>query len=751
MEHGLASNMVTYIQVHADGSLWVATDAGISCFDGDQWQPFAVPASFKLDRESGSLRVSSDDAVWINRATRQWYFRALDPNQGHTILDDPYQTTRYRPDKRLPDTEIDFFAEQVQPASPVRLSWTGRDTWSVTPKDHLLYSYRLDERAWSPFTQQTSQTWYNLPAGSHVFEVRARDRDLNIDPTPARIAFTVLPPPWRQPWFILVIGSLLLAIILLILHLIRAHEARITQQLRYEKQKAQQQLEIDESRLAFFTNISHELRTPLTLITGPVETLLLKLQNVDLKEQALLIKRNADRLLHLVNQLLDIRKLQAGKLQLKPTENDLIAFARGIVASLQPSAQQKKLTLSYETDMARLKAVFDTDMLEKVLVNLISNAIRFTDEEGKITVTTCAQDSQIQLIVEDNGIGIPPDQRDKIFERFYRVDREGRTSGTGIGLSLARELVQLHGGTLSVESPVNPSDKERPGSRFVAKIPLEQGESTSTEGFIFGQEEANQETDTLPTILIVEDNEDMRHYIGSILTQEYRLLEAANGRQGLQLAQQNMPDLIVSDIMMPEMDGIELCRSLKNDENTSHIPVIILTAKGSEEAQVEGLEIGADAYVIKPFSQALLKARLVNLLESRRRLQAHFQRDPSIPIHKITSNPVDERFLKRAVDIVEAHLADYDFAMDEFSSSMHMSHSTLYRKIKALTGQSPSVFVRTIRLKHAAELLKTGHYNVSEVAYQVGFLEMTYFSRCFKKQFHCNPSQYTNLHKENEG
>jgi len=197
------------------------------------------------------------------------------------------------------------------------------------------------------------------------------------------------------------------------------------------------------------------------------------------------------------------------------------------------------------------------------------------------------------------------------------------------------------------------------------------------------------------------------------------------------------------------MDGIELCRTLKNDERTSHIPIFLLTAKGSEEAQVEGLETGADAYIIKPFSQAILKARLANLLESRRCLQAHFQKDPSIPLQQITSNPVDEKFLKRASDIVEAHLADYDFAMDEFASSMYMSRSTLYRKIKALTGQSPSVFIRTVRLKHAAELLKTGYYNVSEVAYRVGFLDMTYFGRCFKKQFHCNPSEFMIQNKAN--
>ena len=243
----------------------------------------------------------------------------------------------------------------------------------------------------------------------------------------------------------------------------------------------------------------------------------------------------------------------------------------------------------------------------------------------------------------------------------------------------------------------------------------------------------------------------MRHYVGSILKQEYQLIEAANGQQGLQLAHQNIPDLIISDIMMPEMDGIELCRLLKNDEDTSHIPIILLTAKGSEAAQVEGLKTGADDYIVKPFSQAVLQARLTNLLESRRRLQEHFQKEPSTSLPQITSNPVDEKFLRRAVKTVEANMADYDYAMESFSSHMHMSRSTLYRKIKAVTGQSPSVFIRTIRLKHAAELLKTGQYNVSEVAYQVGFMEMTYFGRCFKKQFQCTPSEYISQNQAQNG
>jgi signal transduction histidine kinase/DNA-binding response OmpR family regulator/ligand-binding sensor domain-containing protein len=750
MEDGLASNMVTYNLAHPDGTLWVATDAGISSFDGDQWQPLVFPAAFALDRESGSLRVSKDGAVWVNCATRDWYFRALDPNLADVTLDDhPFSTTRYRPDKEPPDTEIDFSLEQIQSASPVRISWTGRDTWSLTPKDQLLYSFRMDQGMWSSFSTGKTNTWYNLPTGRHTIQVRARDRDRNIDPTPAQVTFTVLLPPWRQPWFLLLIGSLVLAIVVLIVRLVKAHEVRITQHLQFEKEKAQQQLEIDESRLAFFTNISHELRTPLTLITGPLESILTKVNDRALRGQLLLIKRNADRLRQLANQLLDIHKLDTGRLTLHLRMNDLVGFVSGIVASLQPATTEKQLTLSHETTLSELSVAFDADKMEKVLTNLISNAIKFTDPGGIITVTTKQFNKQIQFIVEDNGIGIPPNELHLIFERFYRIEKHGQTAGSGIGLSLAQELIGLHQGTIEVVSPIAPQNRERPGTRFVVTIPMREPETGSTDGLSSGQEE-DFESDTHPTVLIVEDNDDMRCYVGSILMQEYCLLEAANGQQGFKLAQEKIPDLIVSDIMMPEMDGIELCRSLKNDEHTSHIPIILLTAKGSEAAQVEGLQTGADAYVMKPFRQAVLKARITNLLESRHRLQAHFQKEPSLQLHKISANPVDERFLKRALNVVEAHLTDYDFAMDAFSAHMHMSRSTLYRKIKAVTGQSPSVFIRTVRLKHAAELLKTGHYNISEVAYQVGFLDMAYFSTCFKKQFRCNPSQFMGQHKSSD-
>ncbi|MFC1760707.1 ATP-binding protein [Planctomycetota bacterium] len=739
LENGLASNMVTYVMAHPDGTLWAATDAGISCFDGDQWHPLAFPASFSLNRESGSLRVSEDGAVWVNCATRHWYFRALDPNLADSVLNGPYSTTRYLRDKQPPNTEIDFSVERIQSGAPIRISWGARDSWFVTPKEQLLYSFRLDQGPWTAFSPETMYTWYNLLHGRHTVEVRARDRDRNIDPTPAQVSFTVLLPTWRQPWFLLMVGSLLLAIIVLIVSLVRVHEAHI-----------KQQLEIDESRLAFFTNISHELRTPLTLITGPLETVLTKLKDSELREHLLLVKRNADRLLHLANQLLDIRKLHAGKLTLYLTESDLVLFTRGIVASMQSAAAEKQLTLSHETTQTELTVAFDADKMEKILVNLISNAIKFTDPGGTITVQTQPVNEHIQLTVEDNGRGIPPHESDHVFERFYRIDKHGQTEGSGIGLSLARELISLHEGTISVLSPISTQNNKRPGTRFTVTIPMRDSETIDVNDLSTNHKEEDDdfETNTLPTVLIVEDNNDMRHYVGSILMQEYHLLEAANGQEGLQLAHQKIPDLIISDIMMPVMNGIELCRNLKNSETTSHIPIIILTAKGSETEQVEGLETGADDYVMKPFSKAIFKARLANLLESRRRLHAHFQKDPSTPLQKITANPVDERFLKRACDIVEAHLADYEFSRDAFSAQMHMSRSTLYRKLKALTGQSPTVFIRTVRLKHAAELLKIGHYSISEVAYRVGFLDMAYFSTCFKSQFSCTPSKFANQHKD---
>ena len=752
---GLASNMICYVCEHPDGTILAATSNGISRFDGELWQTLTLPDAFRLDRESGSLHVTASGEIWVNQTERAWYFRVLAGKVALPPIDSPFLTSRYQPNDAPPHTTISPLAENDAVAASVIINWTGQDAWFSTPQEHLRYSYRLDEGVWSPFYPKTGHTLSDLTPGKHVFEVRARDRDFNVEPQPASITFTVMTPVWRRLWFILLNSVFLTTIAVLIVYLVRIHQARVTQQLVFEKQKAQQELAIDESRLAFFTNISHELRTPLTLILGPLEGLLSKLTENTLREKAVLAKRNADRLLQLVNQLLDMRKLQAGNLQFNPTEDDVIRFASDLVESMQPAAEQRQLTLEFQSSVPQLAISFDPDKLEKIVVNLISNAIKFTPEQGRVTVTVEPRGDKIELTVEDTGIGVPPSQLEHVFDRFYRATDSSVAPGSGIGLSFVKELVQLHSGTISAVSPADPQAVEHPGTRITVQLPGDAAATRSSDRHVRldpaespqGQAIETVDHEGKTTVLLVEDNDDMRLYVGSMLTEsDYRVLEAKDGQEALARAREAWPDLIVSDIMMPKMDGLELCSILKTDESTSHIPVILLTAKRSEEAQVLGLKTGADDYISKPFSNAVLLARISNLLESRRALQKRFKRDTILDPKKITVTSTDERFLRKTMDVLEENMGDYEFDVDAFAGTMPMSRSSLYRKIKALTGQSPSVFIRTIRLKRAAALLESGQLNVSEVAYRVGFLEISYFSTCFKNQFGCTASQYRAKH-----
>jgi len=755
VKDGLAGNMVCYVCEHPDGTILAATSNGISRFDGELWQTLTLPDAFRLDRESGSLHVTASGEIWVNRTERAWYFRGRAGKVELPPIDSPFLTSRYRPNEDPPDTTILPLADSDAVTTSVIISWTGQDAWFSTPSEHLQYSYRLDGGLWSPFFPRTSHTLSDLTPGEHVFEVRARDRDFNVEPQAASIPFTVIPPVWRQPWFIVLISTLLITIAILIVYLARSHEARVTQQLQFEMHRARHELAIDESRLAFFTNISHELRTPLTLILGPLEALLARLTEKELKTEASLAKRNAERLLQLVNQLLDMRKLQEGKLRLNLTEDDIIRFVRRLVESLQPAAEKKRVRLEFRSSVPQLTVSFDPDKLEKILTNLIANAIKFTPEQGHITAAVTRNDDQIMLTIEDTGVGVSANQLEHIFERFYRAADNNAAPGSGIGLALAKELVQLHGGTISAVSPAHPESAEHPGTRIIVQLPrnaalscrpgqhepVESVESAAAES---PEEDANGKS---PLVLLVEDNDDMRLYVGSILAEDYRLIEAQDGQEALARARETWPDLIVSDIMMPKIDGLELCRILKTDENTSHIPIVLLTAKGSEEAQVIGLETGADDYITKPFSSAVLLARITNLLESRRLLRERFSRSTIPDPKEVTVTSTDEHFLQKAMDVLEENMGDYMFDVDAFAGEMLMSRSSLYRKIKALTGHSPSVFIRSIRLKRAAALLESGQLSVSEVAYRVGFLDMSYFSTCFKKQFHCTASQYMSKHK----
>ncbi|MEJ2614741.1 MAG: response regulator [Ignavibacteriaceae bacterium] len=527
----------------------------------------------------------------------------------------------------------------------------------------------------------------------------------------------------------------------------------------FQKIKETEKLqELDRIKTNFFTNISHEFRTPLTLILGPLEKLMGENKDESLQSQYQLIHKNADNLLKLINQLLDLSSIDAGKMKLNMDKVDAITFIKGITASFRPLADIKNIQLEFSSKLEQLDTYFDKDKFEKIISNLLSNTIKFTNEKGKISVSISIDKNDIiEIIVEDNGIGIPKAELQNIFNRFSKIEGPNVVGGTGIGLALVKELVELHKGSISVESEL------KKGSKFKLLMPLKieyyknlqsevsskkemgeqlkETEKTSdeikkTDQYIEGTE------DNIPILLIVEDENDIRNFIKENLGKEYKILESENGKDGLKKSIEHIPDLIVSDIIMPEMNGIELCKNIKTDERTSHIPVILLTAKSSVEDKLEGLETGADDYLTKPFNISELKVRVSNLIDQRKKLRERFRKEILLEPKEIAVTSADEKFLFRISNIIEKHIADYDFTVDYFAREVGMSRMQLHRKLNAVTGHAASDFIRNFRLKRAANLLKGKHGNIGEIAYDVGFNNPSYFSECFKKLFGVLPSEY---------
>ena len=527
----------------------------------------------------------------------------------------------------------------------------------------------------------------------------------------------------------------------------------------FQKIKETEKLqELDRIKTNFFTNISHEFRTPLTLILGPLEKLMGENKEESLQSQYQLIHKNADNLLKLINQLLDLSSIDAGKMKLNTDEVDAITFIKGITASFRPLADIKNVKLEFSSQLEQLDTYFDKDKFEKIISNLLSNAIKFTNEKGKICVSISIDENDaVEIIVEDNGIGIPKAELKNIFNRFSKVEGSNVVGGTGIGLALVKELVELHKGTISVVSEL------RKGSKFRMVFPLKieyyknlllEAASQKEKVEQIREEEKISEVikkpdqfiesseDNIPIVQIVEDENDIRNFIKENLEKEYKILESGNGKDGLKKSIENIPDLIVSDIIMPEMNGIELCKNIKTDERTCHIPVILLTAKSSVENKLEGLETGADDYLTKPFNISELKVRVSNLIEQRRKLRERFRKEILLEPKEIAVTSADEKFLYRVTNIIEKHIADYNFTVDYFAREVGMSRMQLHRKLNAVTGQAASDFIRNFRLKRAANLLKGKHGNIGEIAYDVGFNNPSYFSECFKKLFGVLPSEY---------
>ncbi len=560
---------------------------------------------------------------------------------------------------------------------------------------------------------------------------------------------------------------------------IRQKEAELTAQkasleAHLEHAEAEKLREMNAVKSTFFANVSHEFRTPLTLIVSPLEQMMSGSFRGDFQKYYRIMHRNGKRLLDLVNQLLDLSKLESGKLKLQASEGDLGRFVAAIAYSFESLAERQHVDLQVVMPEEPLVCHFDRDKVEKMVANLVSNAFKFTPEGGKVIVALGTDGTSIPaciIEVKDTGIGIPAEQLPHLFERFSKTTASEVQPGSGIGLALTKELVELHGGKIEVESYPD-SNREGKGTTFtvtlnVAKEFFKNDEITSISDLGFEISEKASPTDSFdaltklsksaafmseivhpkseiekPLLLIAEDNADVRSYIRDTLAGQYQILEAENGKTGLAQALERIPDLVITDVMMPEMDGTEFCKQLKINEKTSHIPVVMLTARADQSDKLEGLQTGADDYLVKPFDARELQVRVANLISQRKKLQEHYRRSFTfVAPAPLEAESMDAVFLKKVREAVEANLDDETFSVVELGAQAGMSRSQLHRKLSALTGFSPNEVIRNMRLERAKQLLEKKAGNASEVAYLTGFNSPAYFAKCFKDYFGVTPSE----------
>jgi len=645
-------------------------------------------------------------------------------------------------------------------------------------ESETLYQCFLEgyDSRWTAWTGERWKDYTNLDAGVHKFRVRAKNVYGNIGREDS-FQFKI-PPPWYNTWWAISIYAL--AAVFMVFLIVKGRSRKLlkekqileqiidqrTKEIKDKNLQLEEQSEkleeMDKIKSRFFANISHEFRTPLTLIMGPLEKMLSRYREKEEEKDLKLMLRSSRRLLGLINQLLELSKFDSGKVQLEVSRQNPVTFLKGITASFEILADRRELDLRFRAEEEDITLYIDLAKMEEVMCNLLGNAVKFTPAGGRIIVSVKTSPENVEISVADTGPGIPPEDMAHIFDRFYQADstHEHHRKGSGIGLAIAKELVELHGGEISVRSI------EGEGTEFIIRLPrvpadvkggvpadYKQKERAYEPVFDVDSEEEEKEEpgpETLTTadadgkhmVLVVEDSADMRAYIRGTLEPFYTVVNAVDGKEGIEKAREFIPDLIISDIMMPGVDGCELCRVLKSARETSHIPIILLTAKASEANILEGLETGADDYITKPFSTRILCARIKNLIDLRRHLQETLNREMTFQPAKISVSPIDKEFLHDLQAVIDENITEPDFNVEDLSKKLYMGRTTLYRKILALSGESPTDFIRSYRLKQGAELLKKKNISVLEAAFEVGFSSANYFSKCFKKKFHQLPTTF---------
>ena len=619
------------------------------------------------------------------------------------------------------------------------------------------YEYKLEgmDPSWQSIQSTIPYASYsNLPAGNYQLHVRAVDQSGIGDIQEIQMGFHIRPPFWLS-WQAYLLYAIVLSIV--IYYTIRNIMLRTALKYKLQQQELEQKHmeEMNDMKINFFTNLSHELRTPVSLIILPIENLLVQEKNWAIKNNLNMVLRNAKRLLFLVNQLLDFRKLEAGETSYNPMMGDLVSFVRNATAAFADMSESKDIKLAFISNVEELYTQFDPTKMERIVFNLLSNAFKFTPHGGRIEVAVSYNKDAtlpIRIEVSDTGIGIEQEELTNIFKPFYQVESNGRTVniGTGIGLSVIHDFVQLHHGNIYVESEIGN------GSTFIIELPLDMGEKTvppieHSEVALQVQTpktvSANSFSPKDQTILIVDDNEDFRLYLVENLRNDYNILEAENGKTAFEKACIHTPNLILSDVMMPVVDGLQLCEQLKTEKKTASIPVILLTASVSEEHKIKGLELGIDTFLSKPFNLEVLKAQIANLLkrqEDRKDTSTHTNENV---ITGIKARSMDEKLLEKVVSITHEHLSDSSFGIEQLSREIGISSVYLNKKISALTGKTSSEFVRSIRIKQGAVLLTKTQLSISEIAYEIGYTDPKYFSKYFKEEYGMLPSEYRKSYK----
>lgn len=769
---GLADNSVNSILEDENGNLWVATNSGISFFDTEKtkFTNFSkadgiIGSSFN----TASAFISENGIMFFGNSDGLTYF---DPEL--------IKLSEYKPNLVITDFKI--FNESILPGENSPLDYNITNTKEINLKHNqnvfsfefaaldfnspqsMKYTYKMEgfDENWIESGKRRFITYTNLSPGEYTFKVKSTNAD-GIWQENYKELKIIIASPWWATSYAYAFYILLIIAGLYTIRKFELNRSRLKNILRMREYEASKQKELDEIKSRFFANLSHEFRTPLMLIKGPVEKLIEEQKDSDSVDRLNMIYRNTENLQSLIDQLLDLTQLESAAIPVKASKENLINLLRGMLHSFESLARDREINISIHADDESLEAWVDIDKLQKIINNLLSNSFKFTLGGGSVSVfikkVLSDEKEYAEVKIKDTGIGIPSSKLDKIFDRFYQVDDSNQRSfgGSGIGLSLVKELVELHRWNIKVESEI---DK---GTEFILTIPLSEDyldedqkiklsavadysdndpvhDSIGTE-LSEVIKEGNWDTQK-PSILIVEDSPDVRLYLMDLLKKDFTLYEAVNGTLGIKSAKEKIPDLIISDVMMPEMDGLEFCKKIKTDFLTSHIPVIMLTAKATDESRIAGLETGADDYLIKPFNPKELFVRIKNLLDQRKLLREKFSKGVNTETRSVTTSPLDEEFLQRAYKLAEKYLDNLNFDTEAFAKEMFLSRMQLHRKLQAITGQTPGDFMRTLRLKKAAQLLKEKKLSITQIAFAVGYNSPSQFSRAFSKQFNCTPTEY---------